>query len=32
MDPKPTWEVTPKPQPGEAINAVNDRLKKSKIA
>ena len=32
MDPKPTWEVTPKPQPGEAIDAVNDRLKKSKIA
>ena len=32
QDPKPTWEVTPKPQPGEAIDAVNDRLKKSKIA
>jgi hypothetical protein len=32
MDPKPTWEVSPKPLPGEAIDAVNDRLKKSKIA
>ena len=32
MDPKPTWEVTPKPLPGEPIDAVNERLKKSKIA
>jgi hypothetical protein len=32
MDPKPTWEVAPKPLPGEPIDAVNDRLKKSKIA
>jgi hypothetical protein len=32
MDPKPTWEVKPKPLPGEPIDAVNDRMKKSKIA
>jgi hypothetical protein len=32
QDPKPTWEVTPKPLPGEGIDAVNGRLKNSKVA
>ena len=32
VDPKPTWEVKPKPLPGEAVDAVNDRMKKSTIA
>jgi hypothetical protein len=32
MDPKPTWRVRPKPLPGEAIEDVNSRLKKSNIA
>lgn len=32
MDPKPKWEVTPKALPGEALDAVNGRMRKSKIA
>lgn len=32
QDPKPTWDVCPKPVPGEPLDAVNHRLRKSKIA